>query len=275
MDCNNVSALILTFNESPNIAACLQSLHWINNVLVLDSGSTDETVAIAKAFKNVKVVVRAFDDHTSQWNYGLEQIESNWVLCLDADYVCPGSLENELRLLDTSCDAYFAEFKYVIYGHPLKATLYPARAVLFQPRSLRYVEDGHTQLLDVAGATCGKLITVLEHHDRKPLSRWLESQLKYAVLEAGKLSESNVALGWKDVLRRQIVLAPALTAFYCLFWRMLFLDGWYGVLYTLQRVYAELLLSLVLLDRKLRRRTVSGSQLTQKMKITPNEHYWS
>jgi hypothetical protein len=68
------------------------------------------------------------------------------------------------------------------------------------------------------------------------------------------MSTPHDQLSWKDRLRKKIIFAPALTLVYCLFWKGLILDGWAGVYYTTQRVYAELLLSLMLLDKRLIRK---------------------
>ncbi|KLU02925.1 glycosyltransferase [Rhodopirellula islandica] len=92
---------------------------------------------------------------------------------------------------------------------------------------------------------------VIDHDDHKPLSHWFNAQIKYAFLEADKI-KSNCNLSWKDRLRSKILFAPFLNLFYCLFAKRLILDGWAGIFYSTQRFFAELILSLVLLDRKLR-----------------------
>ena len=256
MNLDVISALVLTYNEAPNIARCLNALAWVPRILVIDSGSTDDTVSICNQFPNVSVMDRQFDNHTSQWNFGLEKTTGLWVLCLDADYICPLGLRQELESLEPFCDAYFAGFRYLINSQPLKSTLYPPRAIFFRKDRLRYVADGHTQLLDVTGVKTDFLKSVVDHDDRKPLSRWLSSQVKYASLEAEKLMTTPSAqLGWKDRLRLRIIIAPVLTVIYCLFAKRLILDGLPGLFYTLQRCYAELLLLLELLDRKLCRKS--------------------
>ena len=68
---SEITALILTFNEAPNIARTLQKLVWVRQVIVLDSFSTDETEKIARGFANVTFIQRQFDNHTAQWNFGL------------------------------------------------------------------------------------------------------------------------------------------------------------------------------------------------------------
>ena len=254
MNLAEVTVVVLTRNEEPNIQRCLDGVSWAAHVVVVDSESNDQTFSICQKSSNTHVACRQFDNHTDQWNFGLAQVTTSWVLCLDADYVCPASLPQEIASLSDYVDGYYARFRYLINGQPLRGTLYPPRVCLFRKDKLRYVADGHTQLLDVRGAKLGTLKSVIGHDDRKPLSRWLTSQSKYAVLEADKLlSTDKTQLGWKDRLRLKIVLAPVLTVFYCLFWKRLILDGWPGLFYTLQRAFAELLLSLELLDRKLRR----------------------
>ncbi len=79
----------------------------------------------------------------------------------------------------------------------------------------------------------------------------VNSQVKYASLESEKLLAYKRPIGWKDRIRQWIFLAPILTPLYCLFYKRLVFDGWHGLFYTLQRTFAELVLSLTLLERKL------------------------
>jgi len=91
----------------------------------------------------------------------------------------------------------------------------------------------------------------LLHDDRKPVRHWLNSQARYADLEAAKLmTTSREALNLKDRLRLWLVIAPAATLFYCLFVRLGIFDGWAGFYYAFQRSLAELMLSLYLLDSR-------------------------
>jgi glycosyltransferase involved in cell wall biosynthesis len=254
----SITPLLLTYNEEANIARTLDHLTWAEQVVVVDSYSDDATVDIAEEYDNVDLVQREFDDHTSQWNYGLDQVDTDWVLSLDADYQVPPAFVDELRTLDPSSNlaSYRAEFTYCVHGRPLRGTLYPSRIVLFRIDHARYVQDGHTQRLSVDG-TVETLDTPLFHDDRKPLSTWLDSQRRYARLETEKLSDAD-DVGFTDRLRETNVLAPLLTPLYCLFVQGLLLDGWAGWHYTLQRTYAEVLLALVRVDAQLRDEAHSG-----------------
>jgi len=250
---DQITPLILTFNEAPNIGGLLEQLWWAERIVVVDSLSTDQTRDIATSFKNVEVQLRPFDSHASQWNFGLQQIDTDWVLTMDADYRCPPELVDEIRGLDGDCDAYVASFTYCIDGKPLRGGLYPPRAVLFRPQRCHYVQDGHTQLLVHDPKRTRYLRTKLLHDDRKSLSRWLAAQSRYSKLEAEKLmTVPKTELGLKNRLRHWHVVMPPLMLFYGLFDRGLILDGPAGWYYALQRSYTELLLSLNLLERKLR-----------------------
>jgi hypothetical protein len=212
----------------------------------------------------VQIQQRAFDDFASQSNFGLTFVRTKWVFSVDADYVCPPELIGELRSLADTVSGYEYRFKYCINGYALRGSLYPPRVILFQAKCGRYVQDGHAHRLKVTGPVLRARTPVL-HDDRKSLETWLESQAKYADLEVAKLlSARPEELNWNDRLRKRIVFAPLLTLVYCLVGKRLILDGWPGIFYTLQRVYAELLLSLKLLDAKLRGARESESRLESR-----------
>lgn len=95
----NITAIILTFNEETNIKACLESIKdIISEIFIVDSGSTDHTLQIAKEY-NCKIINHPFDNYSLQRNWALENlsISNNWVLNLDADHRLTAELKNELR----------------------------------------------------------------------------------------------------------------------------------------------------------------------------------
>ena len=249
---DQITPLILTYNEEPNLGRCLARLRWAREIVVVDSLSTDATKAIAAQHANVRFIERKFDNHTAQWNFGLDQVKTDWVLSLDADYILSDGFEQELAALRPAAAlaAYAASFRYCINGRPLRGTLYPTRLALFRRAKCRYVQDGHTQLLHADGPT-GALRTPILHDDRKPLSHWIWSQDRYAKLEAEKLSRTPSAeLGLNDRIRKTILLGPPVVFLYTLFVRGVILDGWAGWHYALQRALAETLLSLRLIEAK-------------------------
>lgn len=249
-----ITALILTYNEAPNLPRTLSKLGWADQILIVDSFSTDETIAIAEAHSKTRVLQRRFDSFAAQCNFGLQHIGTPWVLSLDADYVLTDDLVNEILRLRfcPGISGYETSFRYCVCGHLLRSSLYPLRTVLFRRDSARYFDQGHSHQIALAGEV-RRLDGQIEHDDRKPLARWFHDQLRYASAEAQYLAHTPAkALNWRDRLRRKIVLAPLLVCVYTLFGKGLILDGWPGCYYVLQRTLSETLLSLQLLDVQLR-----------------------
>jgi glycosyltransferase involved in cell wall biosynthesis len=245
-----ITPLILTYNEFPNIHRAIERLTWAKEIIVIDSYSTDKTIEILHSYPQVKVFQRKFDTHAIQWNYGLEKIKSSWVLSLDADYILTDELISEIAVLpiDGEIDGYFTKFRYCVFGKPLRGTILPPRQTLFRKNKAIYIDDGHTQVLQLTGKSA-ELSTYIHHDDRKPLSRWLWAQDRYMVIEAKKLQETPESqLSFSDRIRKQKILAPFIILIYCLILKGGILDGWHGWYYAFQRMLAETLLAIRLFE---------------------------
>lgn len=255
MDLADITPLILTFNEEANLDRTLRRLAWAREVVVLDSFSSDRTIEICADHANVRLVQRAFDSGAGQTDAGLRELRTDWVLSLDADYVVSEELLRAIREARPTPEVtgYSVDFRYAVFGRLLRGTLYPPREVLFRVAGARHVDDGHTPRVRTPGRT-ERLTGVIVHDDRKGLDRWFASQWRYATLEVAKLEETPVAgLGFPDRLRRWIFPAPWAVLALTLFGKGLVFDGWPGWYYAMQRFIAELILSLILLDRRVRR----------------------
>lgn len=245
-----ITPLILTYNEFPNIHRAIEKLTWAKEIIVIDSYSTDKTIEILHSYPQIQVFQRKFDTHATQWNYGLEKIKSSWVLSLDADYIVTDELISEIAVLpiDGEIDGYFTKFKYCIFGKPLRGTILPPRQTLFRKNKAIYIDDGHTQVLQLTGKSA-ELSTYIHHDDRKPLSRWLWAQDRYMAIEAKKLQETPESeLSFSDRIRKQKILAPFIILIYCLILKGGILDGWHGWYYAFQRMLAETLLAIRLFE---------------------------
>lgn len=247
---DQITPLILTYNEAPNIARSLAGVSWAKEIVVVDSFSDDETVEIARSFPQVRVIQRAFDCHRNQWEFGLKEtgISTPWVLALDADYVVTSELVAELEKLqlDPHITGYRASFIYCINGKRLRSGIYPPVTVLYRRDAATYIQDGHTQRVALEG-TIEDLRAPLLHDDRKSLRRWFNSQARYTELEAQKLRVADPAgLGLADRLRRWCFVVPPAMSVYCLIVRGGIFDGSAGFYYAFQRAVAELMLAVKL-----------------------------
>ena len=244
---DQITPLILTYNEAPNIARTLASVSWAKDIVVVDSFSDDGTLEITKSFPHVHVFQRAFDNHRNQWEFGLKEtgISTPWVLALDADYVISDELINELKSLRPAPESagYRANFVYCINGKKLQSGIYPPVTVLYRREAASYIQDGHTQRVALEGPV-EDLRSPIFHDDRKSLKRWFSSQSRYTELEAQKLRAVDRAeLNFPDRMRRLRVVMPPAMFVYCLIIRGGILDGRAGFYYAFQRAMAELMLS--------------------------------
>jgi glycosyltransferase involved in cell wall biosynthesis len=216
-----ITPVILTYNEAANIGRTMEQLRWARDVVVVDSFSDDQTLDIVSSFPNSRISQRAFDTHMNQWAYALTEtnIKSDWVLALDADYVLTPELIEELKALSppSTVHGYRTRFLYCVNGKQLRGSAYPPATTLYRRANAVYIQDGHTQRIQVPGEVRDLQSPIL-HDDRKPLARWMQAQCRYMKLEAEKLLFSDSGqLGWADRLRKARLVAPFVMLFYCLF----------------------------------------------------------
>lgn len=260
-----ISVLILTLNEEINIGDCLDSVAWADDVLVLDSGSEDRTVDIARS-RGARVMHRAFDDFASQRNYGLEEgnLSHDWVLHLDADErVTPGlrdALQDKARHGERR--AYRVPSKLIFQGRWLKhAGMYPTYQIRFGSRdALTFTQVGHGQRGSLPAEEVGTLDEPLLHYAfSKGISDWVRRHNRYSSDEAEHALKTDVrSVGWAnlvtgDVQARRRALKdlsyalpfrPLLRFLYVYLGRLGFLDGRPGFDYAVLLAFYEYLISL-------------------------------
>jgi glycosyltransferase involved in cell wall biosynthesis len=249
---DSITPVLLTFNESPNIGRTLARLAWAADIVVVDSGSTDDTLTILKSHPRVRLFHRHFDTHHAQWRYAMQEtgIRTPWALRLDADYQLSEAFIAEMSGLSSAnaAVAYKAGFDYAVFGRRLVASLYPPKPVLLRIGRFSISDEGHTEGWVVDGPVA-QLRARLTHDDWKPMREWAMAQARYMTREQEKLESKRVGL--RDWLRMHPPLMPLAVFFYCLFVKGLIFSGRPGLMYTLQRTIAEGILSLYILEKQL------------------------
>jgi glycosyltransferase involved in cell wall biosynthesis len=268
-----ISVLILTFNEELNLPACLAALAWCDDVVVLDSFSTDRTVEIAKA-AGARVVQRRFDNEKDHRTAALQlSFKYPWVYNPDADEVTTPELRDEmLRLVaDPSRKevAYRVRFKTMFGGRWIKrSSLYPTWVVrLFQPKHVSF--ERSINLRCVINGLEGRLRSHFEHYTfNKGIDAWFEKHNRYSAHEAVETLKSLATnkFKWHELVSRDPILRrralkelsfrvpfrPTLRFLYMYFGRLGLLDGPKGFTYCrLLSIYEQMI---VLKMKEIRRR---------------------
>ena len=248
-----ISVLILTLNEELNLPRCLESLRWCDDIVVLDSFSTDRTVELAKA-AGARVVQRKFDNWAAHQNWALENIpfKHPWVYYSDADEVVTPELREELQQVAAQPNnpnvAYRLRYKNFFMGQWIRhCGIYPAWILrCFRPEKVRW--ERLVNPAPVVNGPEGRLQSHFEHYSfNKGLNAWFDKHNKYSWQEAeeslkslvgGKLEWTKIFTGDTAQRRRalkelsfRLPFRPELRFFYMYFLRLGFLDGVAGYHY--------------------------------------------
>ncbi len=267
-----VSALILTYNEEINIRRCLESLSWLDDVVVVDSGSSDATCNIATEM-GARVITRRFDNFANQRNFGLEEgaIARNWVLHLDADEVVTPEFRAALETLvpTDTLDGWRVPSKTILNGKWLKhAGMYPTYQVRLGHRDrLRFKQVGHGQREDCPPERVGTFPEPYLHFNfSHGLANWFAKHVRYAedearqiATEAGFAAEGERLLTTEATQRRRALkrlvnrlpvwLRPPLRFFHVLVLRRGLLDGRAGVQYAMMLAAYEAMIAVFCMRR--------------------------
>ncbi|MBS1834786.1 MAG: glycosyltransferase family 2 protein [Acidobacteria bacterium] len=246
------------------MAACLATVAWCDDVVVLDSFSTDDTAQIAAAH-GARIVQREFDDFGSQRNFALENIDfrHDWVFHLDADERFNDALRVacEEVISRDELSAYFVPNRVIFLGRWIRrSSLYPFPQVRLVKRGeLNFAKAGHGQKEDRAERGVGHIVAPYDHYNfSKGVADWVDKHNRYSSEEARyaielrrqplRLSECLAS----DVVRRRramkriqarLPMRWAVKFVYLYFVRFGLLDGYPGLAYCLLHGFYELLIA--------------------------------
>jgi glycosyltransferase involved in cell wall biosynthesis len=214
----SVSILILTLNEELNLPTCLEAVKWCDDIVVLDSFSTDRTVEIAKA-SGARIVQRKFDNWASHQNWAMDNIpfKHDWVFYLDADERMTDELHGEIQLIASEGQrpevAYYCGRKNFFMGRWIKHAMPPGMIMrFFKPKSIRF--ERLVNPTPVVSGPHGYLKHYFLHYNfSKGLSEWFDKHNKYSTLEAQEgikllkgISPSEGSLFARDAATRRKAL---------------------------------------------------------------------
>ncbi len=230
-----VSAVIIAFNEADRIGDCLASLDFCDDIVVVDSGSTDATRAVCEA-AGARVLHRDFDGFRSQKDFAVQQARHDWVLCLDADERVSPALREAILAAQAGGFGDAAGYRFArlseYFGKFLRhGNAYPDRVLrLFDRRRGGW---RGTREIHEAASVDGPVRTLpgdLIHHPYRSLAQFLAKTQRYARM----MAEHDHARGKRASLAK-LVLSPAWRFWRGYVFRLGFLDGWHGLVYAYLR----------------------------------------
>ena len=226
-----LSVIIIAKNEQLNIRHCLESVRWADELIVLDSGSTDDTVAIAREFTD-KVFSTDWQGYGIQKQRALDHATGHWVLNLDADESVDEQLKQQIIhvMASKKYDACRIPIQMYFCDKPLRFSSSPSRHVrLFKREGARYSEDiVHEKIVLPENARIGQLVAPIEHHSFQDLSHALYKINRYSSYSAKiRLKKNSNASMCKTLTSSTWMFLR------CYFLQRGFLDGREGFLFAL------------------------------------------
>lgn len=194
-----LAALIITQNEEANIEACLQTVTWADEIIVIDSGSIDKTCEIARKYTS-KVVFHSWAGYSAQKNYGHSMVGSDWILSIDADERVTPELRDEIQTLltrstnDTSPVAYRIPIRDWMFGKFVNFGSWPHQKHVRLYRSGEVSWTGVVHERQVVMGEVGHLSHPLLHYSHTSIDRFIDKLNRYTDIEANEMFSRGVRI---------------------------------------------------------------------------------
>ncbi|MCW2119235.1 glycosyltransferase family 2 protein [Flavobacterium sp. 7A] len=190
-----ITALAITLNEEANVKQYIESLAFADEIIFIDSFSTDATVSIAKEL-GATVIQRPFDDFSSQRNFAIQQAKNDWIVFFDLDEIISPELVIEItKTLSTPCShvAYKIKTNLFFMGQHIKyGGWYPDKVIrLFNKKNCRYNGKAVSETLQVLNGTVGQLTSTANHFSYKGFDNYNQKLSMYSQLQAKNLYSKN------------------------------------------------------------------------------------
>lgn len=242
---NNITAAIITLNEEDKLRKCLESLKaWVDEIILVDSGSNDKTIEIAGEF-GAKIFARKFDNFAAQKNFATEKSTSKWILSVDADEVIPKSLADEIKkaIEDPEFNGYLIPRRNFILGAEIKHSRWsPDKHIwLFKKSSGKWVGQVHEEV-KVDGAV-GELKNSKLHYQDKTITGFIRGNNFYANLLAKDMFKKGIRFSLFKFL-----YDPIFEFSVRYIYKKGFLDGWRGLILSILMAYYQMTVWLKLLS---------------------------
>jgi (heptosyl)LPS beta-1,4-glucosyltransferase len=197
-----ISATVITLNEELNIGDCLASLYFVDEIVVLDSGSSDKTEEICRGIQNVHFIHQDWLGYGSQKNRAAELAGNDWILNVDADERVTPELKISLSAADTAHYSAFRMPRENYFGSRWikRCGWYPDYTSRFYNRSACRFSDRSVHETLEAGGPAGTLAGNLRHYTYRGISDYITRMERYSTLAAEEIVKSGGAPGVAEII---------------------------------------------------------------------------
>jgi glycosyltransferase involved in cell wall biosynthesis len=226
-----ISVTIITKNEEANIRECLESVRWADEIVVVDSGSSDQTLEICNQYQ-AKVYQEDWQGFARQKNSAVAKTRNEWVLSVDADERVPKELQEEIANVlrrNSSVDGYFLARKNFFLGKWIKhCGWYPDYTLRLFRKDLGYFEEREVHERVKVQGKVGYMQYPLEHFTYRSISDFIQRLDRYASLAAREMKKEGRRFRYIDLFFR-----PPFTFIQMYLLRTGFLEGYFGFLLSI------------------------------------------
>lgn len=230
-----MSVVIIAKNEQQNIARCVKSVQWSNEIIVYDSGSTDQTVEIAKSL-GAKVIIGEWLGFGPSKNKAVELSQNDWIFSIDADEECSPELSAEIQ-------KRFKSFKPEIAYRIPRLSNYLRRWIThggwypdYQTRifNKKYSQWDKAAIHEKVTAKSYKLFKAqLFHYVFRNIEHQVQTNNRYSSLQAEQMFKKNKKFNWL-----QFITKPGVKFVECYIWKLGLLDGWPGFVIAINAAHS-------------------------------------
>lgn len=235
-----VSAIITTLNEEQHIAECIESLLWCDEILIVDSFSTDRTPEIARGYEKVRFEQRTYYGSAAQKNWAMDQVQNEWILIFDADERCTPALQKEITELlarSPQHDAYTIKRRVYFMNRVIRFSGWQHDRVvrLVRRGTARYPNRRvHADMITRGPAPV--LHNVMDHYMTDSFDEYARRIEKYSFWGAAQNWKEGRKAGFTEIFGRSV-------------WRFLrtyifqlgILDGMHGLVFCMLQSYGTYL----------------------------------
>ncbi|MFN8489838.1 MAG: glycosyltransferase family 2 protein [Caldilineaceae bacterium] len=201
----SLAALIITKDEAQNIQECIESICWVDEIVIVDAFSNDATVEIARQYTD-KIYQHQWEGYSAQKNFGHSQCQSEWILSIDADERVTLDLRKEIQTIVQSADhaAYRIFIRDYMFGKWIEYGSWPKQCHirLYQKNAAMWKAAVHEKII-IQGSV-GVLSNPLLHYSHLTIAKFIMKMNMYTDIEAQQWYEQGIRKNWTIIVLSSI-----------------------------------------------------------------------